>query len=42
MPKGGEWWYKTDIKFVALTVQSNTKINISKIEWEMHNAWDMK
>ena len=41
-PKGGEWWYKTDVKFTALTVQSNRRISLSKIEWKMYNAWDMK
>lgn len=44
-PMEYDWWisiYKTDIRFTELTVQSNRRINISKIEWEMHNAWDLK
>lgn len=44
-PEEYKWWittYKTDIQFTELSVQSNRTIKISKIEWEMHNAWDLK
>lgn len=44
-PKEYDWWisiYKSDINFIALTVRSNRKIKISKIEWETYNAWDLK
>lgn len=45
VPEDYNWWlsiYKTDIQLTELSVQSNRTIKISKIEWEMHNAWDLK
>lgn len=33
---------KKDVSFLKLSVQSNRKINVSKIEWRTYNAWDIK
>jgi hypothetical protein len=33
---------KKNASFVKLLVQSNRKINVSKIEWKTYNAWDFK
>jgi hypothetical protein len=44
-PRDYEEWLRISekgVSFVKLSIQSNRKIDLTRIEWESYNAWDFK
>lgn len=45
VPEDYDQWLdiaEKEVTFVRMTVRCNQTLNISKIEWESYNAWDLK